>query len=232
MKLLAIVVLSCLTALVSNVNADTITYKNGKTLRAIVIKQSDSVVTVNLYGQKIEIPRSLVKSVERVSAEENAALKERWEKTDRHHKSESIKSRDKATRRTTLDKRLSSKKPKPTTGDIPAPIVKRTPLPVRKPISDELLKTSYTKAKAKKPQPVSEQQEKFLWHQKVRKAIHKESVIPGMTEKEVQSAWGWPERTHPVHGIDTHTDRWTYRREGEGLVDLFFKNGILEQINR
>ena len=48
----------------------------------------------------------------------------------------------------------------------------------------------------------------------------------------MQAAWGGPDRTHPARGPHSSTDRWTYRREGEGLVDLYFRNGVLTQINR
>ncbi len=64
----------------------------------------------------------------------------------------------------------------------------------------------------------------------IKKAIREKRVIVGMTENEVRSAWGWPELMHPVHGIDESSDRWTFRRKGQGLVDLYFKNGILVQI--
>ena len=57
-------------------------------------------------------------------------------------------------------------------------------------------------------------------------------VLVGMTEKEVSSAWGSPDRTHPVHGVDVSSDRWTFRREGEGLVDIYFKNGVVTNISR
>lgn len=67
--------------------------------------------------------------------------------------------------------------------------------------------------------------------QEIKKAIREKCVIIGMTPNEVRSAWGWPELVHPVQGIDETTDRWTFRRKGQGLVDLYFRNGALERIN-
>lgn len=87
-------------------------------------------------------------------------------------------------------------------------------------------------AKAGQPAPLPERQRELRWKQEVRNAIRDKRVIAGMTEKEVNSTWGTPERTHPVHGIGVSTDRWTYRREGEGLVDLYFRNGVLTQVSR
>lgn len=75
-----------------------------------------------------------------------------------------------------------------------------------------------------------ERQKQLMQMNEVRQAIREKRLLAGMTEQEVRSAWGWPEFTHPVHGVDTFTDRWTYRRKGEGLVDLYFENGVLTRI--
>jgi len=74
-------------------------------------------------------------------------------------------------------------------------------------------------------------QPRLVKQREIRKAIREKRVIVGMTPSEVRSAWGWPELTHPVHGIDESTDRWTFRREGLGLVDLYFRNGALVRID-
>lgn len=75
-------------------------------------------------------------------------------------------------------------------------------------------------------------QRRLLKQQEIKEAIREKRVIVGMTQKEVRSAWGWPELTHPVQGIDESTDRWTFRRKGQGMVDLYFQNGILVRIVR
>jgi hypothetical protein len=75
-------------------------------------------------------------------------------------------------------------------------------------------------------------QQRLLKKQQIKKAIREQRVIVGMTQKEVRSSWGWPELTHPVQGIDESTDRWTFRRKGQGTVDLYFRNGILVRIDR
>ncbi|MCX6354813.1 MAG: hypothetical protein NTZ78_07915 [Candidatus Aureabacteria bacterium] len=74
---------------------------------------------------------------------------------------------------------------------------------------------------------IPSRQKALLKKQEIRTAIHEKRLIIGMTQAEVRSAWGWPDLTHPVQGVATETDRWTYRREGKGFVDLYFENGIL-----
>jgi len=74
---------------------------------------------------------------------------------------------------------------------------------------------------------IPSRQKALIKKQEIRTAIHEKRVILGMTQADVRSAWGWPELTHPVQGVATETDRWIYRREGKGFVDLYFENGIL-----
>lgn len=219
--------LFCLTAVIaislaSHSHSDTIRYKDGKTITAIIEEKSADSVTVTLYGQKIEIPLGHIESIEKSTAEENAELKADWKMLDKQYKKESRQSEERAAQFNSPIKPpseiLAPKRPagRPVTHTPPRPAVAAFPpagAPEARPAEDKL-------------------RNKLLWKQKVRKAIYEERVILGMTQKEVKSTWGWPEHTNPVHGIDTYTDRWTYRREGEGLVDLYFMNEILINIGR
>jgi hypothetical protein len=90
----------------------------------------------------------------------------------------------------------------------------------------------FAKPTSSEKSAVGAHQRRLLKKQQIKKAIRERRLIVGMTQKEVRSSWGWPELTHPVQGIDESTDRWTYRRKGQGMVDLYFKNGILVRIDQ
>lgn len=188
--------------------ADTITYTDGKVLEAIVERETDSTVTVTLYGQRVEIPRNRLESIERATGEANRKLAEGWKQIS-------------------MPSAGTSPRDFPPAGAAKRPLATAQP-PTRKTSSRR--SGSPTSPPAGKRRPVKVQ-DSVAWNTTVRKAIREKRVIRGMTEREVRSAWGWPERTHPVHGIDVDTDRWTYRRKGKGLADLYFENGKLIDIH-
>lgn len=204
--------------------ADTVRYSDGRTVQCIVLSESEKSVTVNLYGQKVDIPRVLISSVEKAAPEENAAMEAGWESLNKRYMDESRKGRE----RSPLP---------PSRRDAPAPSPTATPpggearLPQRASPAPNRPFLVRERQPGDAPQEDARQKE-MRRKQDVRRAIVEKRVIPGMTQKEVRSAWGWPELTHPVHGVDIHTDRWTYRREGEGLVDLYFTNGVLTHVGR
>jgi len=101
---------------------------------------------------------------------------------------------------------------------------------VSPPVSGSPGQPSFVKHAPPKRNEGDECQRRLQKQQEIKKAIREKRVIVGMTPNEVRSAWGWPELTHPVQGIDESTDRWTFRRKGHGLVDLYFKNGTLVHI--
>ncbi|MEJ2745926.1 MAG: hypothetical protein P8123_09635 [bacterium] len=90
---------------------------------------------------------------------------------------------------------------------------------------------AYRKQTPKKRNVGGTHQPRLVKQREIRKAIREKRVIVGMTPRDVRSAWGWPELTHPVQGINESTDRWTFRRDGMGLVDLYFRNGTLVRID-
>jgi len=196
--------------------ADTVTCTDGRAMTCIILGESERAVRISLYGQEVEISRSAISSIGRASGEENAALEEEWRSLRGRFSEESPAPK----RRTPAPTRAADETAPARTPSLRA--TAPTPLPRRTPAGPRPA-----------PHPAADKRrQEILWRGEVRKAIAEKRVIPGMTAREVHSAWGWPERTHPVHGIDGSTDRWTYRREAEGLVDLYFKNGILTHLSR
>lgn len=181
--------------------ADTLMYRDGRTLRCVIVEETTSGVTVTLHGRRVEIPQSMIASTARESDGENAALLKSWERR----------------RRT-----IAHDRPPAAAEQAPSP-----PPPPKKAAGS----ADAAEGHPKRPEPADRHRE-LRWKQQVGDAIRERRVLVGMTEREVGAAWGSPDRTHPVRGPHSSTDRWTYSREGEGLVDLYFKNGVLTQINR
>jgi hypothetical protein len=184
--------------------ADMLTYRDGRTLRCVIEEETAAAVTVVLHGRRVEIPRSLIASTAREDGAENAALLGSWERVKRD------------------DTGAPPRPPTPRPSDPPPAATSHAEAP-----------EAADAAESHPPRPgPSDRRRELRWKQEVGTAIRERRVLVGMTEREVQAAWGSPDLTHPVRGPHTSTDRWTYRREGEGLVDLYFKNGVLTQINR
>ena len=184
--------------------ADTLTYRDGRTLRCVIEEETAAAVTVVLHGRRVEIPRSLIASTTREDGAENAALLGTWERARRADK---------------------AAPPGPPTAPPPDPPPAATPYAGLPEPADA------AESHPPRPDPPDRRRE-LRWKQEVGAAIRERRVLVGMTEREARAAWGSPDLTHPVRGPHTSTDRWTYRREGEGLVDLYFENGVLTQINR
>jgi hypothetical protein len=213
-------------------SADQIKYKDGKVINAVVLEESAEHVIVNLYGQKVNIPRSLIESMEKMPEAENKKLVESWNELDRQFKreSEETEARQKKIRSKTQNNRPRSQSvgeegiiSKPTRSTKKQRPSSSAETPTKKPIEERDIPH-------REPAETSEHHKALKFKAEIKKAIHQEKVIPGMTKKEVRSAWGWPERTHPVSGIDISTDRWTYRKGGSGLVDVYFENGEVVKV--
>lgn len=76
------------------------------------------------------------------------------------------------------------------------------------------------------PDPVAE---RLSRERAVRAAIRRKEVLPGMTPREVRDAWGWPDLTHPVHGVGVYTDRWIYTRDGARTI-VYFNRGTVTRV--
>lgn len=215
---------SILSLFLSAAGADIITCRDGRKVEAIVMEETKTHLVVNLYGQKVEIPRSRILGVETVDAGRNTALEERWRALDREFKSSYPTPVTPAGQKYRPVTRLPFVTPRPTVTPT------RTPRP-------EAARSRDTKSRrgadtSPREKSTNAHRARLNWNHKVRTAIYEKRVLIGMTKREVRRAWGWPERTHPVGGINITTDRWTYRRKDEGLVDCYFENGKLVRISR
>ena len=196
--------------------ADTIVCTDGRTFDAIIVSESEGAVTISMEGAEITIPRADIKSVKKASSKDNASLRESWKKLDEHYKEESSR----AAVEEEAQRQLTASEPAPTPLPLPEPEIDEPPtqkqivFPAAPP----------PPAGAVRPQAPSREQERLKWKQDAHKAIHEKRVINGMTEEQVQSAWGFPFATAPVDNVDTHTDRWTYYQP-EGRAFVYFKNG-------
>jgi hypothetical protein len=192
---------------------DTLTYRDGRVVGCIVEEETGAAVTVTLHGQRVEIPRSMIASTAKASPGENQALRAAWD----------------SRRRASRDARTEPVAPAPpaagASGAVQAAAQSRIPVEAPPPAKDAAVKGM------RKPSPPDRQHD-LRWKGEVRNAVREKRVLVGMTERDVSSAWGWPERTHPVRGVDVYSDRWTYRREGEGLVDIYFRNGVVTNVSR
>jgi hypothetical protein len=211
---------------VTPLDADTITCKNGRVIHGEVTHETEQEVTIGLYGAQVIIPRAQISSIARATAEDNRLLEKKYEQLDEHYKEESSE----AAKRNVESGQAESipaptpADPPPDDGDDPdEPEVVIFPAypPGESPPAQE---------EPAAPTPTNKVEERLSWEQKVRQAIYHKRVIPGMTEKQVQSAWGFPNLVHPVHGIYNYTDRWTYDRDGVGKVNVYFNNGIVVSV--
>ena len=199
---------------------DTLTYRDGRVVGCIVEEETEAAVTVTLHGQRVEIPRSMIASTAKASPVDNQSLRASWD----------------SRRRASRDARAEPAVPAPPATGAPGAVQAAAPsrIPVEAPppapVARGVPKDAAVKGMRQPPPP--DRKHDLRWKGEVRNAVRGKRVLVGMTEKEVCSAWGWPERTHPVHGVDVSSDRWTYRREGEGLVDIYFKNGVVTNVSR
>jgi hypothetical protein len=213
--------------IVAPLDADTVTCKDGRVIHGEITSETEQAVTVGLYGAQVVIPRAQISSIARTTAEANQSLEKKYEQLEERYKEESIKAAEQDTDDGQSDPIPTPPPAEPPTddngdddSDEPEVVVfPAYPTSDTAPPSDETAK-----------QPPNREIERLSWEEEVRKAIYQKRVIPGMTEMQVQSAWGFPDLVHPVHGTYTYTDRWTYDRDGVGKVSVYFNNGIVTSI--
>jgi hypothetical protein len=190
-------------------HADILRYKDGREIKVIIVEEEEKGVRVNVYGQEVVVPRSVIDSVRKEGAKENAALESRW-KQSRQAPKDASPGAAPALRSAEIAPR-------------PSPSLQgRTPLP----------EAFVPPHKTPTPTAALKKSMELLRRADARKAINEHKVLVGMSEREVRSAWGWPDQTHPVAGTDHKSDRWTFRRPGEGLVDLYFQDGVLTHVGK
>jgi hypothetical protein len=213
-------------SVIPSLDADTVTCKDGRVIHGAITSETEHAVTIGLYGEQVVIPRAKILSIKRATPEDDQRLEKDFEQLDAHYKEES----------TQWEKQDAEHGPAEYT-----PI----PFPTEPPPSDDseepevISFPAYPRQEAVSPEgeaappiPPNKVEERLSWEQQVHQAIYQKRVIPGMTEKQVESAWGSPDLIHPVHGTYTYTDRWIYDREDSGKVSLYFYNGILVQISK
>lgn len=217
---------------VASLDADTVTCKDGRVVHGEITRETENEVTIGIYGAQVVIPRAQISSIARTTAEGNRLLEKKYEQLEERYKEESSKA---AQRDADNDQAESMPPPEPPPDDDdsgdddsgeddsaePEAIV----FPAYP--SSEAAPSSDGAAQAGSPNRV---EERLSWERDVRQAVYQKRVIPGMTERQVQSAWGFPDLIHPVHGIYNYTDRWIYDREDVGKVSVYFNNGVVVSV--
>lgn len=221
MKLSIAILLAGFLSVIPSLDADTVTCKDGRVIHGTIRNETEHAVTIGLYGEQVVIPRAKILSITRATPEDNQRLEKEFEQLDAHYKEESRE-------RETQDAAHGPAEYTP------------TPFPTEPPPSDDSEEPEVISFPAYPPRevlppsgdaaPPNKVQERLSWEQQVHQAIYQKRVIPGMTEKQVKSAWGSPDLIHPVHGTYTYTDRWIYGREDSGKVSVYFNNGIVVNI--
>lgn len=210
---------------VAPLDADTVTCKDGKVIHGEIVHETEQNVTVGLYGAQIVIPRAQVSSIKRATTEDNRLLEKKYEQLDEHYKDESGKAAQQDVDAGPAEPAPPPPPPEPPPGDDDDSDESGVVVFPAYPSSDAA--PSSGGAAAGPPNRVDE---RLSWERQARQAIYQKQVIPGMTERQVQSAWGFPDLIHPVHGIYNYTDRWIYDREGVGKVSVYFNNGIVVSV--
>lgn len=214
--------------IVAPLDADTVTCKDGRVIHGEITSETEQDVTVGLYGAQVVIPRAQISSIARATAEANQLLEKKYEQLEEHYKEESIKAAEQDAGNSQAESMPTPPpaEPPPDDGDDDDdPDEPEVVIFPAYPTSDTGPPSDAT-AKG----PPNKVLERLSWEEEARQAIYQKRVIPGMTERQVQSAWGFPDLVHPVHGIYTYTDRWTYDRDGIGKVSVYFNNGIVTSI--
>ncbi len=201
---------------VSRAAADTILCKDGSSYTGIVAGETAEHVTIRVGAAKLHIPATAIRSVDRSTPEENRALEESWERLDARYKAESKEAERNA----------------PPVAPPPRPTAEPEE-PVEPVDVEEEPPAEFPEEPDFPPPPtptLNPVQERLLKRREIREQIYRKNVVPGMTPREVRSAWGYPYLTHPVHGVYEHTDRWIYKRP-QGRAAVYFKNGKVTSVN-
>jgi hypothetical protein len=210
---------------VAPLDADTVTCKDGRVIHGAITSETEHDVTVGLYGAQVVIPRARISSITRTTAEDNRLLEQEYKQLDEHYKEESSESAKQEGEDSQAESIPPPPPAEPPPDDDDSDESEVVVFPAYPP--SEAAPSSGAPPPTRPPNKV---QERLAWEQKVRKAIHEKRVIPGMTERQVQSAWGYPDLVHPVHGAYKYTNRWIYDREGVGKVSVYFNNGLVVSV--
>jgi len=192
--------------------ADQITCTDGKVFTGVIRKQTADRVTIEIIGAEVEIPHAEIKSIEASPPGSDSALTQEWGNLNARYKEE-----DEA------EEARERAQPEPTATPFPTPEPEVSDdTPAEEDTSDEV-----TLPSAEAPEAPTAEEERLDWEGEVHKDIHEKRVEEGMTKRQVRDALGWPDLTHPVHGVGAYTDRWIYQQQDVGRTVVFFKNGLV-----
>jgi len=202
--------------IVSPAAADTVTCANGSRYTGVIAGETDTHLVLRVGGAELFLSRSSIVSVRKDSPEEDRRLAEEWQTRDARYKDESAQaeSNPPPPGPAPSPTPVSNEQPEEETGPETGPFV----FPAQPPFSGPAAPPS--------PDPVAE---RLSRERAVRAAIRRKEVLPGMTPREVRDAWGWPDLTHPVHGVGVYTDRWIYTRDGARTI-VYFNRGTVTRV--
>lgn len=203
---------------VSPAAADTVTCTDGSRHTGVIAGETKTHLVLRVGGAELFLSRSSIVSVRKDLPEEDRRLTEEWRTLDAHYKDESAQA--------------EKDPPPPEPAPSPTPAMEDQPEeetgPETGPFVFPAQPPFYGPASPPSFDPVTE---RLSRERTVRAAILRKEVIPGMTPREVRDAWGWPDLTHPVHGVGVYTDRWIYTRDG-GRTIVYFNRGTVRSVER
>lgn len=196
--------------------ADTLTCRDGLRYTGVITGETATHVLIRVGGAEVFLARSTILSVQKSAPDENRAIESSWERLNARFKDENAQ--------------VALQPPPPS--DTPPPAEEPAVEPAEEAAEEPVEEYAEEPPPAPEPEPgpVPVVQQRLAWKREVRTQIYQKNVVPGMTQREVRSAWGWPDLTHPVHGVYDYTDRWVYKRP-EGRAVVYFRDGAVVNVN-
>lgn len=215
---------SCLALLVaalavSSVSADIVTCADGTRYTGVITGDTGTHLILRVGGAELFLSRSSIVSVQRAEPDEDRRMAEEWQTLDARYREESAQ---------------AERESPPVPEAPPMPVPPPEPEPAEDPALEEeavVFPAQPPFASSAPPRATDPVTSRLSWERTVREAIFRKEVIPGMTPRQVRDAWGWPDLTHPVHGVGVYTDRWIYTR-GDGRTIVYFNRGKVTSVGR
>ncbi len=181
----------------------------------VISGETATHVMLSVGGAEIFLARSTILSVQKSTPDENRAIASSWERLNARFKDESAQA--------------ALQPPPPSDTPLPAPEEEPAVEPAEEPVEEYAEEPS--PAPEPEPGPMPVVQQRLALKREMRAQIYQKNVVPGMTQREVTSAWGWPDLTHPVHGVYDYTDRWIYKRP-DGRAIVYFRGGAVVSVDQ
>lgn len=196
--------------------ADTVTCADGIRYTGVITGETPTHVMLKVGGAEVFLARSAITSVVKSTPEDNRALSASWDRLNTRFKDESAQAE------------RESPPPTPPPQPTAAPAVDPDDVPLD--IPEDEPEEQYAAAPEPPPTPDNPVDQRLAKEREMRAQIYRKNVVPGMTARQVRSAWGYPDLMHPVHGVYEYTDRWIYNRPG-GRAVVYFKDGEVTSVN-